>query len=679
MSSPWPLTPGLLATPNRRGAMPADAYASYAGVAPTDPTSDISTTGASGSYSEATVTGLTSSIDSSVTTLAYDRCHDTGHAGTAKLIPTILYPGFDQTKAQFTQAMKRRLAAYVDPDSGRAPLVIAVSPRSPRDYCRDTQDRFDCLDHAVAAVGASNVYGGGNGAILIGYSTGCFDAMLAACRCPDKVFAVILYFPNFDLGVDPNDSYWGIQNPGSTTRTSMTTSIGDRAQGSATALDPYLARNPIDGLARIMSLPGGPHVWVLGDRTEAPTAGIPNPDRLVSALLGLRESAAKTHAHVTQTGDSNRILHDSGVDGTGAVYAERYFWPFVLKNSAEWLVPRRSPRGDLRIFGWMKTRGYTSASNPALNRPGFEIWTGASNPPRTSAAGGRLHAAEFKYLEAARQFTVDPSVTSQNGYAQVVYDGDNRIYALTAGTPIQANLNISPTVSSLSSLGYAHEWLANLGVTESGGNVSAWADQIGALSFTEGTNKPTVTTDGDGKSLIRFASASSQKLLMNSLLVDPTQDFTICMVVNKTNATAQNFFEVSHHGSLAVCNIAFNSGVTAANYRVDSGSYGFANTNGIGGQVFSQNAKHLLVLMRKSSVYYMSIDGSPFSSSPVTADTFTLTGTNTSTIGAGWANSGGAYWQFLNGDVYHLASKNAASSQAEVQGILTYVKTLWTF
>ena len=671
------ITPTTAATVDNAGTMPADAYQQFVGIPPTDPSSAISTTGASGTYSEATVTNVTSSLDSSITSLSYDRCHDTGHAGSHKLVPTILFPGFGQAKSQFSTTLKRRMASYVG-NSGLAPLVVAVSSRgrSPAsgtiDYARDTQDRFDCLDHAVAAVGSSNVYGSGQSAILIGYSTGCFDALLAACRCPDRVLAVILYYPNFDLGVDPADSYWTLQS--SSVRTNLTSTIGDRATGSATALDPYVARNPIDAIARIVALPNAPHIWVLSDRTEAPTIGLPSPDRLVAALKVIPECAAKTHVHITQTGDSNRILHDEGADGAGSIYAERYYFPTVLANAQEWMMPRESPASGLRLLGWMKTRSITGSTNPYDDRTGFEIWTGANTSPKTDSAGGKLHACELTYLDAGRQFVLDP-VTSQNGYAQVLRDSDTRSFVLTAGSKLNVNLNVSTTISAVSTLGFTHEFRSDVGVTGTS-PVTAWADQIGALSFTSsGSTAPVTATDGDSKTLLRFSAASSQLMLLNSLIVDPTQDFTICMVVNKTNSTAQHFLGVSHHGTLAELSLKFTSGVDGAQLLSDS----FVKLAETGAQLMSINAKHFLALMRKNGVLYQSIDGSAWSKATILAGTFTTTGTNTTTIGAGWANSGGAYWQYLTGDVYQLFTKQSATSEADLLSAYALMKSRWTF
>lgn len=656
------------------GGSPSGVYVPDSTATPVDSTADIPTTGASGSYSEATVTNVTSSIDPTITNLGYRRVYDTGHAATAKLMSTMLFGGFGQNGiAQFPDAMAERMSSYVDESTGRSPLVIKMQTRGRGnlgtiDYARDGQDALDILDHAVNAVG-SNVYGygttGGASAVVIGYSTGGLDALNFAARFPDRCLGVVVYFPNYDLGADPKDSYYPIQS--SATRAQIAASVqpgGDvRLNPGAASVDQYMARNAIDAVARIVAIPGGPHVWVLADLDE--TEPLPSATRLRDALQSIPAAKGKVHVHLTKTGDSNRILHADGANGASEIYAERYYFPYLLKNAAEWTMPRKSPPGGLRILGWMKTKL-------------FEVWTGPSTSPKTTAsAGGRDHAAEFQYDDYTRRFKILP-ITSTSGYFQVIRDADNRSTAFTAGTELAVDLNVTRSISAVTEIGVEHSFRADAGVTDSSG-VTNWADQIGALAFTEATNKPAVATDADGKSLIRFTGASSHKLVLSSFLVDPTQDFTVFLVTNKTNSTTSYPFELSHHGTLARVGIGFTSNATEGHAYNDAGSWAIANTNGIGGQTWSQNAKHVIGLMRKSGVLYMSIDGSYWSYSAYTSTTFTTSGTNTTSLGCGWANGGGAYWQFFTGDIYEIDSKQAATSEADVFAYNALMRSRWTF
>lgn len=662
------------ATQNAEGLMPASLYQAVAFVPPTDPTDAIPTTGATGVYTEVDVTNVTSSIDSSITNIGYKRCHDNGHAATQKLIPVLLFPGFTSSgRTEFSDAMVRRMAGYVDPASGRAPLVIKTQTRGRGnggtiDRARDAQDALDILDHASSAVGA-NVYGtaGQVSAICIGYSTGALDALNFAARFPDRCLGVVCYYPNYDLGVDPYDSYYPLQT--STNRAIIAGQVqpsGDvRLTTGAASIDQYLARNAIDAVPRIMSIPGGPHVWVIGDTNDPEP--LPTRERLRDALQAIPAAKAKAHIHITATGDSNRVLHGDGDDSAAAQYAERYYFPFLLANAAEWTMPRTSPAGGLRLLGWMKTKL-------------FEIWLGRNSSPKTDGTyGGRDHAAEFEYDDYIRKFTVRP-VASLSGYCQTIRDGDNRNTAITAGTKTTIDLNVSRTITTVTDVGYEHSFRADLGVTNSSG-VTNWADQIGALAFTAAANKPSYTTDANAKNIIRFNSASSQKLVLNSLLVNPLQDFTISFVAAKTSSGDNYGMELSHHGSSAIIPVRLSSTPTAiASFTPDGGGTGIANVNGVGnGQPFTLNAPHVFTLMRKNGYLYMSVDGQLWGKSAFTSSAFTLTGTVETTVGCGWANGGGVYWNFFDGDFYEIDSKQSAISDADLFSYIALMKSRWSF
>jgi hypothetical protein len=86
-------------TVDANGAMPAAAYRQFVGAPPTDPTTALSTSSASGSFTDTTATNVVSSLDPSITDLAYDMSWDTGHKATKTLMPLILLPGLAESKA----------------------------------------------------------------------------------------------------------------------------------------------------------------------------------------------------------------------------------------------------------------------------------------------------------------------------------------------------------------------------------------------------------------------------------------------------------------------------------------------------------------------------------------------------------------------------------------------------
>lgn len=677
------------------GFMPKEAYQQFASVPPTNPTAAIPTTGASGSFTEVDVTNVTSSIDSSITNLGYKRCNDTGHAAASKLVPTLLFGGFGQSgRSQFSDALAQRMAGYVDPASGRAPLVIKMQTRGRGnggtiDYARDGQDALDILDHATNAVG-SNVFGyatNGDGtfkgnapAIAIGYSTGGLDALNFAARFPDRCLGVAVFFPNYDIGFDSEDSYYAKQ--GTSIRTTIAAQVqpsGDvRLNAGAASLDQYLVRNVIDAIARVVAMPNAPHVYLLGDYNE--TEGIPTITRLKNALQSIPNAKAKVHICITQTGDSNRILHSDGVNGASEIYAERYFFPYLLANAAEWTVPRKSPAGDLRLPGWMKTKL-------------FEIWTGATTNPKSAAgAGGKDHCGELQYDHDSQRYKFK-SLTSADGYLQIIREGVPRVVPFVAGVEKIVDFNVVRSITEVydsdptKDLGFTMTWQADSGVTDSSG-VTHWVEKRGGiLDFAYDSvvgDKPTWGTDGNGKRFIQFTRTSNlvgNKLLLNQLLVNPLLDFTIAITCTRTSATTgMSILETAHHGTAARAGIQYN-GSNGGYILNDSGNWMIQETNGVGGGTMAIDVPHVIYLIRRNGSLYMFMDGlvGAVISSPFVNASFTQTGTNKTSLGCGWADGGGAYWQFADCGIYEIDVKQEAINEADALAHMALMKSRWSF
>lgn len=671
--------PIVAATVDDDGLMPADAFGEYAGEPPTDPTEDPTTV--DGTATVVTVTGIASSIDSGTVTAL--RCRYAWVDDGAELVPIVLLPGFAGADTEFSDAKIQRIAKYQHPVTHRRYLPIAVTmrgrltPTTPDaggvDCVRDSTDIADILDHVVGLVGADKVFGSGKSCIPAGFSTGAHDALLFARRYPDRTLAIIAQWPNFDF-LDATDGYYAIV--GEDVRTNyLDVWLGNlRTRSNASTdyvVNHYRACDPISGLGEFLALENAPPVWIVAD-AEDPAVPLPDHQRLIQACQTLRRGSATTHVHVSEDGDTHRFRHNEAHASAGNIWSER-FWamPLLGPDLAEWRFPRA---GKLRVLGYLETRADT-------DRPGFKAWLGSATAPRASNVGGQGFVADLTYDDSAAEYRFSP-VTTQSGYAQIIRGADNRSKALTAGTPLTIDLNEAPAFASMTAAGMAHDFNADISgsLTMGGSDVTAWADQIGALSFTASGEGPAVATDGDGADYLSFVAASSNKLLMSQLAFTPDDDFTLALVVY-TGAASAFFFAESHHGSLAELRVRRNT-TLAADYLLDAaGTYGTVSSNGIGGQAFTANTKHVLILRRRTdadgvSHLDVSIDGAAWKTSVIVADTFTQTGTNTTTLGAGWANSGGAYWQFLTGRIYRVTwVAGVAKSDSDCAGIVTRLAT----
>ena len=124
------------------GTLPADLYQGLVGEPPTAPTAAIDTSAASGSYSEATVTNVASTIDAgTIANLSYRRCHDTGQAAARTLMPLMLLPGFGGSGTEFSTATLRRFASY-------GFLVISPTTRGRGSAGETFSDEFSDLPNA---------------------------------------------------------------------------------------------------------------------------------------------------------------------------------------------------------------------------------------------------------------------------------------------------------------------------------------------------------------------------------------------------------------------------------------------------------------------------------------------------------------------------------------------------
>jgi hypothetical protein len=677
-----------LATTDDDGLMSAAAYQAFAGEPPTDSTADILTSTASFTYQSGTGS-VVSTLDG--ITLAFDWLYDIGCAAAAAadggLVVLVECGGFGQSKSQFSAAHKQRLASYRGNTTARANLVVCPNTRGRGavsgtiDYNRDSYDRLDCARAAAAIVEALGVTVFASGEVfnISGYSTGSYDVQSAMAHLTNHVMAGIEYFPNWSL-----IEYWQL-SAGS--RASLTSSIGDLGTSTAAQVDPYTARECAGALGYLLAMPNGPRLWILGDRTEAPLVPIPAPDPLVTLAAQTPAASSRVHVHITETGDANRILHNDGVDGAGAVYAERYWVPAVLDGAAEWSFPIAA---KIQVRGWVKSREVVGQANPRDNRYGIEVWTDASAADcKAAATGGALHALELEY---DGHFAFDP-VTSQNGKIQILSRSNDRREDFTASTPFTIDLNAAPVLSAdtagLLELDPTHLYsTADAGTITGTTTVTAWADQGGSDDLAaSGGNEPATATDADGKLCIEFTAANSDRMTVASLLADFRSDFTLIGVVAKTNTTANQHalgLASTVSGKSARLTFGYGTAVDTADFFDDANVRAIANSNGLGGHTFTaSNAKHFYVLMRRTELdgvtyLYESFDGLVWSKSAITGTTFTLT-TAITVIGASYATGAGAPAFFWGGRWYVLATYARGMSWAEVEACRGNVKTTFTF
>lgn len=648
--------PGV-ATAIRAGLLSAALYGSLVGVPPTDPTTALSTAGASGTYQSGTGT-VTSTLDGK--TLQFDWLFDIGHGLTTgkELVSFVVCPGFAQAKATITTEQKHRQAGYTA--GGRAALIVVSGARgrigvdpSDIDACRDAHDLLD-ISRAAAAIAeglGAAVLDSGDSFVPVGYSTGGLDVLNAMCRLTDHVMAGVCVFPNWSLR-----KYWYLS---ASSRAAMTTMAGDLGTALPAEVDPYRAREGAGAISNILAMPNGPlGLWVCGDRDEAPTVPITDPDELVTLAGGSPAAAAKVHAFITSTGDAARVLHgagsgDVGPNGSGAIASERRWMGTILANAAPWSVP---VAGRMRVLGWTVTRR-------------FEVWTDLSaSDCKSAATGGKTHALDLDY-DVNGRFEFNP-LTSQNGKIQVKRGLDDRRQAFTAGGRFPVDFNEAPTITTLADLGASDAWFSDAGTT-GGGTLTSWVAEIGGRDMLGPTGEEPAVTTVSGKSVVRItrASVSAGKRLAGAFkCIDPANNYTMLVVYSLPAGTAGQIVNITHQGSfdtLSYGTTAGSPGVDIVYYR--NSAYAVVNGVGGGGHNVSTSTKHFAVVRRSGAVITSWLDMGQKNESTVTADTFPSSGTFHTEFGAGLADSGNpaAPFEFQSVDLYGVAFFPRALSEVE--------------
>jgi len=116
-----------------------------------------------------------------------------------------------------------------------------------------------------------------------------------------------------------------------------------------------------------------------------------------------------------------------------------------------------------------------------------------SNPsPRTD---GTCHNTDFLY-----------STSANNTSYTLVFCLGNATGNYSAGQMACSNGNCTPYSQPDYRVGLTNEWIADSGITSSGGLVSSWVDSIGSVAATQGTDaqKPTITGTISGYNYVLF-------------------------------------------------------------------------------------------------------------------------------------------------------------------------------
>lgn len=207
-------------------------------------------------------------------------------------------------------------------------------------------------------------------------------------------------------------------------------------------------------------------------------------------------------------------------------------------------------------------------------------------------------------------------------------------------------------------------WLrSDLGVTTSGSNVTAWADQSGSANNATGpaSHQPTLNATDAGynnRPTIQFASASSQYMTLGS--PTPNQPCTLYVVGESTSGSGLQYFNGNANGA---CTILINTGssidwsINALTTRSSSNS-----TQGTA-QAFAA------VFNGASSSFYINssatnlISGSPGTLDPATTS---YVGTDNNTTG------------FLNGKIAEMVVCNTAHSTQTISEVFRYFGNLYS-
>lgn len=207
-------------------------------------------------------------------------------------------------------------------------------------------------------------------------------------------------------------------------------------------------------------------------------------------------------------------------------------------------------------------------------------------------------------------------------------------------------------------------WRSDLGVSTSGSNVTAWADQSGnGRDMSQGTNAPTLVTNVyNGQPCVRFASASQQNLARASTNIFAAGAFSMYVVV-KANGGAADMGIVTDSALNSGTGFLLNGVLRSiAGYGV-----GTWDATAVGTNLDVWAARRVA-----ASKGTFSLNGSPVALGGASTTIVDPGGSAALVFGA--RNDSGALANWFNGDICEVALFNAALTDAQDFAMFTYLR-----
>lgn len=509
---------------------------------PDDTTAPVVHAGATGVYTTSSLS-FNSSIDPSVALVA-DLVSDNGIVAASEdpLPLCVLIHGYHQSGASIVASVRQRFASY-----GFAVLVIALRADKD-DGAREVHDVDDAIAEAVAEHPTIAYAPDGSVALEVGYSGGGGTVMARACKRPDAANIRVAFFGVSDYGYDTTDSLWALR---ADFQDELEVAVGDRT----TVLYPYRARNAVEAIGKALMLApvsktNAPRLYLFWDTADN---SIPTSSRVRDAIVA---RGAENRLSYYQSTPEDDVRYEHGYPDTvpDLIFAERYFVRKALTYDY-WTV---DPVGTCRVLGWMKTKR-------------FEIWCGPNADPKNDEeTGGKDHVVDLEYDTTVGQFIVTPrsGPKEEDGtftpfFASITHDSETAEKEISASMEWEFEDNV--TVAELTKLsdlaGCTCELDSRVGITLAGADVATWADQSGnAANFAESSNRPEAITES-GETVVQFVTASSERLLLNDILFDAEEDFTIIHFSNGASGVDSIVFSQNNAAAtdgLVTSRLAFN-------------------------------------------------------------------------------------------------------------------------